>query len=517
VAAGLPAALCLLFATAAARAAEPPSAGAELRAARAFEAARRQGPAALRIFLSAMPKGADLHNHLAGAVYAESWIRAAGEDGLCVDTQTLTLVPGPGSASGPRSGPVCGERLRPASDAALDPQFYDRLIDAFSMRSFVPAAGLSAHDQFFSTFARFELATLHHAGRWIDETAALAARENNQYLELMVTPDFSASAGAATAAGWPAEYDALRGRLLSETVAHDVGLARRYGSEALAERSRLEHCGTPEAQPACAVTVRLLYQVLRGMAPEAVFAQLLVAFETAASDADYAGINMVMPEDGYLAMRDYAEQMRMVAYLHGLYPGVHIALHAGELAEGLVPPPGLGFHIRSAVEVARAERIGHGVDLPFEQDAARLLEEMASRHVLVEINLTSNDVILGVRGRRHPLMLYRRYGVPVSLSTDDEGVSRADITAEFVKAATDFPLSYQDLKQMARAGLEHSFLPGRSLWSAPDDFRRPARECAGTPGSPHPAPACAALLAGSEKARQQWELERRFRVFESRY
>src|SRR5579864_6639421 len=47
----------------------------EQRTARAFEAAR-SSPLNLRAFLARMPKGADLHNHLAGAVYAESWIRA---------------------------------------------------------------------------------------------------------------------------------------------------------------------------------------------------------------------------------------------------------------------------------------------------------------------------------------------------------------------------------------------------------------------------------------------------------
>ena len=49
-------------------------------------------------------------------------------------------------------------------------------------------------------------------------------------------------------------------------------------------------------------------------------------------------------------MADYALQMKMVGFLHGLYPKVHITLHAGELAAGLVPPDGLCCHIRLAVE-----------------------------------------------------------------------------------------------------------------------------------------------------------------------
>ena len=75
---------------------------------------------------------------------------------------------------------------------------------------------------------------------------------------------------------------------------------------------------------------------------------------------------------------------------------MHISLHAGELAPGLVPPEGLCCHIRLAVEVAIAERIGHGVDVMCEDSPYDLLKEMAAKHVMVEINLTSNEVILGV-------------------------------------------------------------------------------------------------------------------------
>ena len=88
---------------------------------------------------------------------------------------------------------------------------------------------------------------------------------------------------------------------------------------------------------------------------EQVFAQTLLGFETVeqaieqGSD-DWVGINFVQPEDYMVAMRDYTLHMKMVEYLHGLYPKVHITLHAGELAPGMVPPEGMKFHIRQAVE-----------------------------------------------------------------------------------------------------------------------------------------------------------------------
>ncbi len=252
---------------------------------------------------------------------------------------------------------------------------------------------------------------------------------------------------------------------------------------------------------------------------EQVFAQTLLGFEVASADPRFVGINYVQPEDGIKSMADYALHMKIVGFLHGLYPKVHISLHAGELAEGLVPPDGLCCHIRLAVEDAlHAERIGHGVDIMHEARPYELLKEMAAKHVMVEINLTSNDVILGVEGKDHPLPIYRKYHVPVALSTDDEGVSRIDLTHEYVRAAETYALTYADLKQMVRTGLEHNFLPGAGLWHEPDVFTRTVAACVqDAPGAAKPSAACATFLMSSQKAQQQWELERRFHDFEATF
>jgi adenosine deaminase len=207
----------------------------------------------------------------------------------------------------------------------------------------------------------------------------------------------------------------------------------------------------------------------------------------------------------------------MLDYLHSVYPKVHISLHAGELAPGLVPPEGLRFHIREAIELGHAERIGHGVAVMYENNPHDLLREMAARHIMTEINLTSNDVILGIAKEWHPLPFYRAAGVPVALSTDDEGVSRIDLTHEYTRAVLDFNLSYLDLKKMVRTSLEHNFLPGASLWAQPDDFTRINLACVGQPlGAPNPTVRCSNFLKSSEKANEQWQLEHRYQIFESR-
>ena len=205
-------------------------------------------------------------------------------------------------------------------------------------------------------------------------------------------------------------------------------------------------CGTADAAPGCDVTVRYLYQVLRGLPHEIVFAQILLGFELASSDPRFVGLNLVMPEDWYVPIHDFNEHMAMIDYLHGVYPKVHITLHAGELAMGLVPPEDLTFHIRASVERGHAERIGHGVSVMNEKDPIGLLHEMAERNVLVEIALTSNDMILGVSGDDHPLPIYMKYGVPVALATDDEGVSRSDMTHEYSARRRDLPLVLRGLE-----------------------------------------------------------------------
>jgi adenosine deaminase len=491
----------------------PSSSGDEAKAARAFDEARKQGPPALRGFLYRMPKGADLHSHLSGAIYAETFIRDAGEDHLCVDTKALKFV------AAQKGKGSCAAGQVEAASVPQDQRLYDSLIDAFSMRTFVPLASYSGHDQFFDTFSRFGGTDKNHLGEWLDEVAARAAAQNEQYLELMDTPDFKEAAALAEKLGFNPDFVKYREQLLAAGIKDSIPSIRARLDQAEARRKEIEHCGQADAEPACKVEIRFIYQILRGLPPEVVFAQVVLGFETAAEDPRVVGMNFVQPEDGYVAMRDYRMQMQMLDALHGFYPTVHISLHAGELASGMVPPDGLKFHIRLAVEQGEAERIGHGVDVMYEDRPYELLKEMAAKHVMVEVNLTSNDVILNVKGDDHPFETYRRYGVPVALSTDDEGVSRIDLTHEYVRAAVTYPLSYRDFKKMVRTSIEHAFLPGGSLWqgATPEALDRPVAECAGQLGQEIPTGPCADLVQGSEKAQQQWELEHRFHLFEASF
>ncbi len=490
---------------------------AEQRANRGLEVAK-SSPLALYAWLLKMPKGADLHNHLSGAVYAETFIKDAIEDHLCIDTAALAFAKpvSPSSTANPEG--VCAEGHVPAAQADKDQNLYDALIDAFSMRSFVPTTGTTGHDHFFDTFDKFRGTDKRHMGEWLDELATRAASQNEQYLELMRTPAFTHAAAAASAVPWQEDLVQLRDQLLAHGLRDDLTVLRAELDAAEALRGKNERCAQPDAAPACQVRIRYLYQVLRGLPKELVFAQTVLAFEAASADPRFVGLNFVMPEDGRIAMADYELHMHMLDVLHTLYPKVPISLHAGELAPGLVPYEGLCCHIRLAVEQGHAQRIGHGVDVMYESRAHELLREMAAKHVMVEINLTSNDVILGIAGEDHPFPIYHQFHVPVALSTDDEGVSRINLTHEYVRAVENYNLKYADLKELVRTSLEHSFLPGASLWREPDEFRAPVPACAhDTLGAESPKPSCADFLKSSDRATQQWELEHRFRAFESQF
>jgi adenosine deaminase len=490
---------------------------AEARTGRALVTAKKAGAPELYAFLKPFPKGADLHMHLSGAIYAETFLAEAARENLCVDPVAMKIAPAP-----------CKAPDITAAAALNEQPLYDKLIDAFSMRSFVPYSGWSGHDQFFATFSRWGALEKNVAGDWLDEVATRAAAQNEQYLEIMQTPMFSHAAKLGYQIGWPADSTTsvtaatlarLREQLLAGGLRDEVSIDTKELADDKQSFHDKEHCPTGPIlegvlMPQCEVEIQWLYQVLRGFPPQQVFAQTLLGFEVASADPDVVGINFVMPEDGRISMQDYHLQMQMLDYLHSVYPAVHITLHAGELAMGMVPPAGLSFHIREAIDLGHAERIGHGVDVLYEDNAPALLKEMAAKHIDVEVNLTSNDGILGVSGTQHPLSAYIAAHVPFSLSTDDEGVSRIDLTHEYARAVADQNLTYAQLKLSARDSLEYSFLHGQSLYLHPSDFVHRNAACASAI-SRTPTSACSAFLATNEKAAQQYELERRFVVFEA--
>jgi adenosine deaminase/adenosine deaminase CECR1 len=413
--------------------------------------ANRDNTPLLRQFLQLMPKGADLHSHITGAVYAETYLKLAADAGWCVDPTKLQFA-----------APPCANGTLPSQGLAATP--YGAMVDRMSMRNY-EFSGKSGHDQFFATFGTFGPAADLPGSFSVMQADVRdrAASQNIQYLELMTT----VQGGAVRALGkkllWADQPDLAKRRqwLLDNGLPALVEAGRKDFDAADADYAMTQGCGTPAAKAGCGVDVRWLQQTTRTKGPEEVFAQLTYAFELAKVDGRVVGVQLVAPEDDLIALRDYRLQMEMIGFLSKLAPEVKVALHAGELTLGLVPPDQLRFHIRDAVQVAGAKRIGHAVDIGYEDGAMDTMAEMRKRNVAAEVCLTSNDVILGVKDKAHPLPTYLAAGVPVVFASDDEGVSRIDLTNEYLRAAQTYKLDYRTLKQIARNSLIHSFLPAK--------------------------------------------------------
>jgi adenosine deaminase len=483
---------------------EPQSVTLEQKTQRYLESIRNR-PAELLAFLKKMPKGGDLHSHLSGAVYAETFIKWAVEAQMCIDPETLKLSKATDKCE---SGQIKLQGELAQNDSAL----YNRMIDAWSVRNW-ERSGKSGHDQFFGTFDKFSPVT-GRFGEMEAEVRSRAATEQVSYLELMLTPEtVSKELGDSLQKIWnPDDLAGMRNILLkSGLIEKAVQMGRQTLAQTEKDAKAALQCDRPVADAGCHVKVRYIFQVGRSNPPGKVFAQMLTAFEMASVEPRLVGLNLVQPEDNLVAMDDFKLHMRMLEYLHAIYSRVHITLHAGELTSKLVPPEGLRTHINESVEIGHAERIGHGADLIQENDYPKLLQEMAERNVMVEICLTSNDVILTLSGDRHPLRKYIEKGVPVALATDDEGVARSDMTHEYLKAVEDQQLDYPQLKKMARASLEHSFIEGASLWQNEKNFELNS-QC-----QTNAWPQCQQFIQRSEKAWLQWQLEEAFVRFERQF
>lgn len=480
----------------------------------------RGDPQRLTELFRRMPKGADLHSHLTGAAATESLIDWGIADGLCLDATTFTAA-----------APPCGAGQIPMRDAATDPDLYQLILEAWSMEGFAGTL-LERHAHFFATFARFNAAAGAHITDIFVEQKREAARDHIAYLEIMS----SFGSGAAIPIGldhlpagdtWTPEYLlAARAAIVADPrFAPALASGESFIAETFDAVDAALGCGTPAAEPACDVELRLQVTGNRAGPRAAVFAQFVFGFELAQRDDRFVAINLVSPEEDPNSLAFYDDEMLAAGTLRELYASnphlrtVHVSLHAGELIPAVLPdtPEGqeqLTFHIRHAVEIGRADRIGHGVDLAHEMPAT-LLPVMRQRQVMVEINLTSNALLLGVEGQAHPLHRYLAHGVPVALSTDDEGVLRTDLTDQYVRAVTVQGLGYPTLKRMARNALEFSFAPGESVWRQRGRYRRTVAACADvTPGAEPPPAACAAFLGANVRARLQWAMEGDLAAFE---
>lgn len=397
--------------------------------------------AELAMFFNNMPKGADLHHHYSGSIYAEQYLEWVDKLGYCVDKTTWSV-----------QTDKAADRKNCATVAELekDPIAYRSLMHKWSTMDFYNHTQnqLPPDLAFFTTFLRFDGVASTNGNDGQKRLKERAIAENVSYIETV----FEIA---------PITFDAEFDGKLTDEAAFAAYLAKLEASPAfnkgIADYSAYvdsSSVGIDDEQ----FTMRYQPFVLRFLSPSIVFSQMAAGFKIASQNKKVVSVNIVGAEHYPVSMRDYKLHMRMFKFLSAKYPSVKLSLHAGELALGQVPPEGLKFHIADAIDVAGAKRIGHGMDIAHESQPHAILKKMREKNIPVEVNLTSNEFILGVKGEAHPINIYRKYGVPFVLSSDDTGVSRNTLSNEYVLFASRYKTNYAEVKKLSYDSIRYAFL-----------------------------------------------------------
>lgn len=471
--------------------------------------------AEIRAVIRAMPKGGDLHIHLSGAPYAETYLAWAAEDGLCVDTVRWALT----DPCTPEGDLVLASTLTPDQRSLM--------MDSLSTRR-PDFAGRNGHDQFFTAFDRFGWTREYRRGDMLADLMATLAAQNTFYVEVMWMPQSRQSRDLGAAAGDGSDLEAMDAALaeglpaLVQAAIAETDMVEARAREVLGCPEEIVHLPRDGSEPEvvyldrgfveCTVTVRFLIQANRLVPPGQTYGQIALGEALIAADPRWVGLQLVAPEDHPNALANYDVHMAMFGRLAGR--GVPVALHAGELTLDYVTPEEMSDHVRLAV-LAGARRIGHGVAIPHEDRASDLVSDMASSGIAVEVNLTSNDSILGIEGEDHPVIWLRRAGVPVVYTTDDPGISRSDLSNEYARAVFDTGATYEDLVTSARNAIAFSFLPGDGLWADPGTYQDMNPACEGQLMRRALSGGCEQFLNANSRAAEQWRYEELLLAFES--
>jgi adenosine deaminase CECR1 len=387
-----------------------------------FDAIRREATREeLYRVLYDLPKGGDLHDHLGGAVFSETWFRLASEGGSYYTRVRMSgcaaTCPAPALAfhtvlesTWSRMPSCCQSEYEPL-----------RELDSDQKASWLNAMRLDAEgegrDEFFEKIWPRLNDIIDQAPIIAEaavETQKAFAHEGVSYVEFQLSP-FERKIGE---------------RVLSPEEFSDVLEERLAREDALAT----------------GVTVRMQTNVLRFHRDAEKMVQRSWAFVDANRDL-WVSVNLVGREDndkGYpLRFLDTFRAMRR------RYPRIGLAIHGGEVDEP-------NHHVRDTLLLG-ADRIGHGTNLVTDPETLLL---MRSGKFAVEISLVSNRLLGYAEDlSTHPFPELLRLGIPVCISTDDRGMWDSNMTDEWFEAVTRFNLSWEEILELGRNSLKFAFVP----------------------------------------------------------
>lgn len=442
----------------------------------------RKNEAELTAFISQMPKGGDLHNHYSGSIYAETYVNWLINADYCVNIYTLDIGKPDAQSTDTTHSFFRFSSLLSSKDASYLENLRNRLIRRWSTKEYEQVHSDAREEHFFATFGNFSAASGLNFSEGLKELKERAKKENTSYLEIMfsnIRCNFPDSQQHAISKKDTIKYYNELLKTLGkkrDTVSLKPVLQYLYSAilnyfpvndkarsvNQFVDSLHQHFIGDADT----AFTMRYLAFITRTGDPLNTFVNLVTAFETVnqCTSGNLSGLNIVAPEDDPVSMRDYWLHMQFFAFCKKMYGNVTYSMHAGELTEGVVQPEELSWHINSAVIIAGANRIGHGVDIAYEKDNYSLLRYMSTNKIPVEINLLSNEFILGVKDDRHPVLLYKHFNVPIIISTDDPGVSRTSLTEQYVLLAKRYEeITYPDIKKYVYNSINFSFIKDQHL------------------------------------------------------
>lgn len=456
----------------------------------------RQNTPMLVDFLDDFPKGADLHNHASGAAYIEYGLIYTNQKSFFYDLKKLqilkedtskadtTFTQYPENSVQKSAGCSGWMKDRPCLIAVEDllgnDEQLQKYLDVVSVRGWHENT-TNGLDHFFNAFshkvsesknqslARI-LARNHSQGvRYVELMTSAISRDVMAALQNLVPEDSFDIANLEESYAKIVSY--LDSPDLKRGVVSYMDRREKAVATILREQYNLTIAGNrPD------VVVRYIPQLYRMKSLYSIFISAAANLKASTLDERIVATNMVQEESGIPSMVNFDNQMKVLDFFWKKFGEPKIALHAGELVLRESPLEPMRDRISKSIAMGHASRIGHGISIAWETDTENTLKMMRDKGVAVEICLSSNDIILGVSGKDHPISMYIQAGVPISIATDDEGISRSNLTMEYMKAVREHGLRYESLKQIAKNGLQYSFLDGKGIYSADGSVKEKYRE-----------------------------------------
>jgi adenosine deaminase len=444
-----------------------------------------KNPQQLKQFINGMPIGADLHCHASGAVSTEKLVNIAKENHYCIDSNYRISYPING---------VC-ENAKFTDEFLNSPYAQKKTIEAWSMQNFHAYGREDGKTHFFKTFEKFNILPKENWPAVIADVVDQAHDQHIQYLELMLSMHGKKPNVVLSADNHHIE-DVLNHPAYKKYIQNNV----LYFSH-LKNKVKLNTPWLGED-----VDLAWILEIKRNQPFEQFWKDAVMVFAIANKVPDIVAINMVQAEYASYAQNDYTKQMKLLEILKLYYPKVKVVIHAGEVPAEFAKQSDVD-HIQTALNFVKPTRIGHGTMISYEKEYTKTLDEMAKDNIPVEINLTSNDQILGVSAKNHPVQTYLKAHVPIVISSDDPGVSRNNLSHEYYRAVVEQKLSLDEIIKANRNSLTYSLLPGHSLWKD-SEKAIPVNNCQFMKSYQ-----CINYISKNPKAYQQWVLENNLETY----